>query len=687
MGYFEFPHTRTYDSDLGWLIWAMKKLIADWEDFEESNSIQFADPITWDITRQYERLTVVLDNNGNGYISRQAVPSGIALTNTDYWTQIFSFEEVANRIRAGVAVNAGSSATTPEALTAGDLVWWDGDMYQAIVDMPAGTAFIAGTNVNRYTVDEKINSISGAAGDLVAAEAAAREAADQTLQGNIDAEAAAREAADQTLQGNIDAEAAAREAADQALQSEISELSAASYYYAVDTVADMLALSEVKADSIISTRGYYAANDGGAGRYYVTDTGTIDNYLAYGVAGKVATLIHSDGEIVVNQIGAHGDGEADDTAVINWALQHFQTTHLCADCEYKISSTLTVPYGNSFDGHGALIRTVPASEFADAGIADLPQKIAIFVRAREPINHSEFAGYMKVIKSFRLIENDCDLDITGTDNFMGMYIGYKTALSGTDYTKVNYSVYAYTFEDIFICGFRTGMHMRESWGCRYINVSIRNMLSEGIHIRGQNVNNDFIGCDVDGRNGNNAVGMELNVSPTYAQRPEGNKFTSCGFYSCQYGIRCINALSTHFSNCMLDLHYGAALTSTIGDVMVENSWLSNKTGDASYAINHATVRMESVGTASSGNKVTLANCHIENRNDNGAAQPMAVGQGQNRYADIVTDCLCSGSVRQLYGNAALRIINNSFEANDTIYTANNGVRTGNYRGATGAAMT
>lgn len=44
----------------------------------------FADPIEWDITSEYESLTVV-KNLGNSYVSKQAVPAGIALNNSDYW--------------------------------------------------------------------------------------------------------------------------------------------------------------------------------------------------------------------------------------------------------------------------------------------------------------------------------------------------------------------------------------------------------------------------------------------------------------------------------------------------------------------------------------------------------------------------------------------------------------------------
>ena len=71
----------------------------------------------------------------------------------------------------------------------------------------------------------------------IAAEATARDAADQKLQGNINAEAQARNAADQTFAGNIDQnktdiaankkaigdEAAARDAADQKLQGNIAD--------------------------------------------------------------------------------------------------------------------------------------------------------------------------------------------------------------------------------------------------------------------------------------------------------------------------------------------------------------------------------------------------------------------------------------------------------------------------------
>ena len=44
----------------------------------------FADPAEWDNTKTYEPLTIVL-HEGNSYTSRQYVPTGVDITNTDFW--------------------------------------------------------------------------------------------------------------------------------------------------------------------------------------------------------------------------------------------------------------------------------------------------------------------------------------------------------------------------------------------------------------------------------------------------------------------------------------------------------------------------------------------------------------------------------------------------------------------------
>ena len=120
-------------------------------------------------------------------------------------------------------------------ITAGDGLDKSGNTLLVKADGTTITVTAAGVKV----ADSVIASIS-ANGTAITDEAAARAAADTTLQGNIDAEAARAQAAETTLgnsvtaevsraqaaeatlQGNIDAEAAARTAADTALAGDIA---------------------------------------------------------------------------------------------------------------------------------------------------------------------------------------------------------------------------------------------------------------------------------------------------------------------------------------------------------------------------------------------------------------------------------------------------------------------------------
>lgn len=86
MAYFEFPHTRNYEGDLGFIIKKIIELTDKYNDFFQYNSIKFADPLQWDITKQYEAFTIVFDyDSGYSYISKRPVPSGVAISNPDYW--------------------------------------------------------------------------------------------------------------------------------------------------------------------------------------------------------------------------------------------------------------------------------------------------------------------------------------------------------------------------------------------------------------------------------------------------------------------------------------------------------------------------------------------------------------------------------------------------------------------------
>lgn len=156
----DFPHVRQYDGDLGWLIRTVQDLASTLENFVNLNTIKYADPIAWNIATQYEANTVVINSaDGTAYLSTRPVPSGVSVTDTEYWTPIFNYGTSLDQIRAQIAaLNEGSSSTASQAVTAGQLLWLDGELYQAAYDIAAGTAYISGVNVNPVTVETILNA-------------------------------------------------------------------------------------------------------------------------------------------------------------------------------------------------------------------------------------------------------------------------------------------------------------------------------------------------------------------------------------------------------------------------------------------------------------------------------------------------------------------------------------------------
>ena len=83
----------------------------------------FADPAEWNSTRTYEPLTIVL-NKGNSYTSRQFVPVGVQLTNTDYWSETGNYnaqvEQYRNEVTAYDNRITAAQGTADSAKTSAD---------------------------------------------------------------------------------------------------------------------------------------------------------------------------------------------------------------------------------------------------------------------------------------------------------------------------------------------------------------------------------------------------------------------------------------------------------------------------------------------------------------------------------------------------------------------------------------
>lgn len=120
----------------------------------------FANPPEWNDTRGYEPLTIVL-HQGNSFTSTQYVPTGIDISNTEYWletgnwnAQIEAYREEVRRFDARITQNANG--------------------------IEANTAAIASEATARENADTAIR-------DLITAEETARTAADAKLQSDLSA--------------------------------------------------------------------------------------------------------------------------------------------------------------------------------------------------------------------------------------------------------------------------------------------------------------------------------------------------------------------------------------------------------------------------------------------------------------------------------------------------------------------
>lgn len=77
----------------------------------------FSEPIDWDNTKTYEPLTIVY-YGGNSYTSKQAVPKGIDITNTDYWALTGNYNAQIEQYRKEVKQLDGRIGANADAIAA-----------------------------------------------------------------------------------------------------------------------------------------------------------------------------------------------------------------------------------------------------------------------------------------------------------------------------------------------------------------------------------------------------------------------------------------------------------------------------------------------------------------------------------------------------------------------------------------
>lgn len=157
-----WPYTDFHNLNLDWVLETLKKQDAAIADFISLNSITYADPLQWDITRQYPKNQVVLDTNGDGYLSVQPVPLGVEIDNTDYWTKIGNFSELWGTVKLAItAADEGLKTTASADREIGNLVWLNNTLYVCTTAITRGTEY--GTNnTAKTTIDARLANLAQA---------------------------------------------------------------------------------------------------------------------------------------------------------------------------------------------------------------------------------------------------------------------------------------------------------------------------------------------------------------------------------------------------------------------------------------------------------------------------------------------------------------------------------------------
>jgi len=149
----EYPYRDIESLNLDFIIKMMRKLENELINFVSLNTVTYADPIQWSITTQYKVNTVVVDPvTGTAYISKNPVPSGVQLSNTDYWLPIFDLNLFS--VNQNLTTHDdGSNILATFDSTASDWLIWKGELYEVIRNIRTEEPYVPDYNIERYTVE------------------------------------------------------------------------------------------------------------------------------------------------------------------------------------------------------------------------------------------------------------------------------------------------------------------------------------------------------------------------------------------------------------------------------------------------------------------------------------------------------------------------------------------------------
>lgn len=141
----------------------VSKVIEVMQQYMETSSITYADPFQWNIKSQYARNTLVIDpETGTAYLSLQSVPSGVQITNTEYWTPVFTLHNFTEALKTAITTvpqQENGQAATQEIPA--NSVFFVGDVLCTNKEeIPVTSIVVIGSNCRQVSVIELLCNLA-----------------------------------------------------------------------------------------------------------------------------------------------------------------------------------------------------------------------------------------------------------------------------------------------------------------------------------------------------------------------------------------------------------------------------------------------------------------------------------------------------------------------------------------------
>ena len=157
-----WPWTNLHELNLDWIINSIKEQETRLTNFVSLNTIKYADPFQWNITSQYAQNTLVIDpEDGTAYLSIHPVPSGVQITNTEYWTPVFTLQNFTDALKKAITTvpqqENGQAAT--EELPASSVFFVGDVLCTNPATIPKTSLVVIGSNCVQVCVNDLISRL------------------------------------------------------------------------------------------------------------------------------------------------------------------------------------------------------------------------------------------------------------------------------------------------------------------------------------------------------------------------------------------------------------------------------------------------------------------------------------------------------------------------------------------------